>query len=166
MHIDKNLITVRNILKPGDLGQVAALHGKIYGEEHGFPIGFEVYVMQSLIEFYNQYDSEKDRVWVVEYDGNMVGFVLLMHRSGNSAQLRYFILDRKFRGLGLGKRLMNEWMGFFKSKNYSTAYLYTTSGLDPAISLYQRNGFLKISEEKTENFGFPMLEILYRLDSH
>ncbi|WP_243431603.1 GNAT family N-acetyltransferase [Algoriphagus lutimaris] len=151
-------------MKPGDLGQVAALHGKIYGDEHGFPIGFEMYVMESLAEFYRQFAEERDRVWVVESDGRMVGFLLLMHRAENSAQLRYFIIEKPFRGIGLGKELMKKWMEFFKEKKYQSAYLYTTSGLDPAISLYERYGFVRISEEQTENFGFPMLEILYRLE--
>lgn len=164
MITEKNKLSIRNFLKPGDLGQVAALHGKIYGEEYGFPIGFEMYVMESLAEFYNQFDEEKDRVWVVESEGRMVGFLLLMHRDQNSAQLRYFIIEKPYRGIGLGKDLMKEWMEFFNEKKYLSAYLYTTSGLDPAISLYERYGFVKISEEQTENFGFPMLEILYRLE--
>lgn len=164
MTIDRNKISIRNTLKPGDLGQVVALHGKIYGEEYGFPLGFEVYVMQSIIEFYSQYDPNKDRIWVVEYDGKMIGYLSLIHRPNNEAQLRYFILEKDFRGIGIGKQLMSEWMDFLHKKKYSSAFLYTTSGLDPAISLYLRNGFLKISEEMTSNFGFPMLEILFRLE--
>ncbi|EAZ81411.1 GNAT family N-acetyltransferase [Algoriphagus machipongonensis] len=156
--------TIRHQLKPGDLSQIAALHGKIYGEEHGFPIGFEVYVMQSVVEFFEQFDTEKDRVWIVESDERMVGFLLLMHRPNNQAQLRYFILDKTFRGIGLGKKLMGEWMDFFQERQYQSAYLFTTKGLDPAVSLYERHGFRKVSEKMTENFGFPMLEVYYRLD--
>lgn len=156
-------ITIRYNLHPGDLGQVAALHGRIYAEEHGFGIGFEAYVMESLLEFYKQYNTNRDRVWVVESDGKMVGFLLLMHREDDQAQLRYFILEKKYRGLGLGKKLMNEWMGFYNEKGYRGAYLYTTSGLDPAVSLYERFGFKKISQVKSRNFGVPLLEMLYRL---
>ncbi len=164
MTIDTGRISIRNTLKSGDLGSVAALHGKIYGKEHGFPLGFEVFVMQSIIEFFNQYDPKKDRVWVVEYDGDMIGYLSLMHRSENQAQLRCFILMKEFRGLGIGKQLMQEWIDFFNKKRYNSAYLFTTSGLDPAISLYKRHGFEKISEEVTISFGFPMVEILYRLE--
>ena len=131
---------IRNTLQPGDLGQVAALHGKVYSEEHDFGLGFEAYVMESLLEFYWAYNLKKDRVWVVESEGKMIGFVLLMHRPANSAQLRYFILAKEFRGLGIGSRLMKEWMEFYKEANYEAAYLYTTSGLDAAVSLYERMG--------------------------
>src|SRR5690606_11085732 len=129
---------VRNTLEPGDLGQVAALHGKIYSEEQGFGIGFEAYVMESLLEFYCAYSLKKDKVWVVESGGKMVGFVLLMHRPSSRAQLRYFILSKEFRGLGIGSRLMKEWMEFYTKSNYEAAYLYTTSGLDAAAGLYKK----------------------------
>ncbi len=148
---------------PGDLGQVAALHGKIYFEEHAFGLGFEAYVMESLVEFYKQYDSTKDKVWVVEDQGKMVGFLLLMHRPENQAQLRYFILENKYRGLGLGRKLIREWMDFYKQKRYSGAYLYTTSGLEPAVRLYEDFGFRKVSEKHSEDFGVPLKEILYHL---
>ncbi|PZX59614.1 peptidyl-dipeptidase Dcp [Algoriphagus ratkowskyi] len=154
---------IRNILTPGDLGQIAALHGRVYAEEHDFGIGFEAYVMESLLEFYRAYNLKKDKVWVVESEGKMVGFVLLMHRPANRAQLRYFILAKKFRGFGIGSRLMKEWMDFYHDRNYDAAYLYTTSGLEAAVSLYEKMGFRKISEMKSRNFGVPLLEQYYEL---
>jgi hypothetical protein len=45
-------LTIRNMLHSGDLGQIDALHGQIYAEEHGFGLGFEAYVMESLVEFW------------------------------------------------------------------------------------------------------------------
>ncbi|REG92126.1 GNAT family N-acetyltransferase [Algoriphagus antarcticus] len=156
---------IRNTLKPGDLGQVAALHGNVYSEEHDFGLGFEAYVMESLLEFYRAYNPKKDRVWVVESEGRMVGFVLLMHRPTNRAQLRYFILVKEFRGRGIGSRLMNEWLEFYRDSNYEAAYLYTTSGLDAAVSLYEKMGFRKISEMKSQNFGVSLLEQYYELIS-
>lgn len=156
-------IIIRNELKPGDLGQVAALHGKIYSEEHGFGLGFEAYVMESLLEFYRQYDPKKDRVWVLEDEVRMVGFLLLMRRPENQTQLRYFILEKKYRGMGLGRKLISEWMDFYHEMGYSGAYLYTTSGLDPAVHLYESVGFRKVSEKDSEDFGVPLKEILFRL---
>ncbi|MBN7810155.1 GNAT family N-acetyltransferase [Algoriphagus sp. H41] len=156
-------ISIRNTLKPGDLGQVAYLHGKIYAEEQGFGQDFEAYVMESLLEFYRQYDPAKDKVWVLEKEERMVGFLLLMHRPDRQAQLRYFILEKECRGSGLGKRLVQEWMACFREKGYAGAYLYTTSGLDSAVHLYESVGFRKVSEKQSEEFGVPLNEILYRL---
>lgn len=155
--------TIRNVLRSGDLGQIAALHGKIYAEEHGFGLGFEAYVMESLVEFYRQYDPQKDKVWVVEDQGKITGFLLLMHRPENQAQLRYFILQKNYRGIGLGRKLIGEWMDFYREKAYTGAYLYTTSGLDAAVHLYESFGFRKVSEKYSEDFGVPLKEILFRL---
>ncbi len=155
--------SIRNTLQPGDLGRVAEMHGRIYAEEHGFGIGFEAYVMESLVEFCRQYDSELDKVWVVEAEGKTVGFLSLMHRPEDLVQLRYFILEKEYRGRGIGKRLMKEWMECYSSRSYSGAYLYTTSGLDSAVNLYEAAGFRKVGEELSENFGVPMVELEYRL---
>lgn len=161
--INKPTYSIRTHLQPGDLSQVAWLHAKIYFEEQGFGLGFEAYVLESLVEFYGQYNPEKDGVWVVEADGKMVGFLCLMHRPDNQAQLRYFVLEKEYRGLGLGNQLMKAWMDFYKEKGYSSAYLYTTSGLDPAVHLYEKFGFSKESEKFSENFGVHLKEMLFRL---
>lgn len=155
--------TLRNQLLPGDLSQVALLHATIYYEEQGFGMGFETYVMESLVEFYRQYDPQQDKVWIVEGNGRIVGFLLLMHRPNFQAQLRYFILDKAYRGLGIGKKLMQEWMDFYRERGYKGAYLYTTSGLDSAAHLYESMGFQKASEKASEDFGVPLHEIRYEL---
>jgi ribosomal protein S18 acetylase RimI-like enzyme len=155
--------SIRNYLLPSDLSQLALLHARIYFEEKYFGIGFEVYVMESLVEFYKQYNEEKDRVWVVDDGGKMVGFLSLMHRPENQAQLRYFILEKAYRSQGLGRRLMQEWMVFYREKGYAKAYLYTTSGLDAAAHLYESFGFKRVSEKLSEEFGVPLNEIRFEL---
>lgn len=155
--------TIRNTLQPGDLSQVALFHARIYYRELGFGIGFEAYVMESLVEFYRQYDPDFDKVWIVESEGRMVGFLLLMHRPNNQAQLRYFVLEEAFRGKGIGKKLVQEWMDFYQEKGYQGAYLYTTSGLDSAAYLYESMGFRKVFENASEDFGVPLHEIRYEL---
>src|SRR5690349_3342364 len=99
-------IVIRTELRPGDMGYVIHLHGRLYKEEYNYGIAFEAYVAQGMYEFYQQYDPAKDRVWICEHRNKIVGFLLLMHRDGNIAQLRYFILEPEYRGIGLGKKLM------------------------------------------------------------
>lgn len=156
-------ISIRNTLLPGDLGQVAAFHGRIYFEELGFGLGFESYVMESLLEFFRKYDPLKDKVWIFEDQGVMLRFLLLMHRPENLAQLWYFILEKGFRGMGLDRKLIGEWMDFYPQQEYSGPYLYTTSGLDSAVHLYESFGFRKVSEKHSEDFGVPLKEILFQL---
>lgn len=95
-----NEITIRTELLPGDLGLVAYLHGQVYARENGYGLGFEGYVLEGLGEFALRYDPAKDRVWICEHQGRIIGFLLGMHRD-RVAQLRYFILLPEYRAPGL-----------------------------------------------------------------
>lgn len=151
-------IRIRTDLKPGDLGYVVYRHGALYAEENGYGIEFEAYVAEGLAEFYHAYDAEKDRVWICEDAGEIVGFLLLMHRSATAAQLRYFYLEPKARGIGLGNYLMRLFMDFLKEKNYKTAYLWTTHEQTAAAALYERHGFKPTEEKESSAFGKKLIE--------
>ena len=151
-------ISIRTKLKPGDLGWVIHRHGVIYSEENGYGLAFEAYVAAGLSEFYRSYDAEKDRVWVCEDEGKIVGFLLLMHRDEGTAQLRYFYLEPEYRGIGLGNHLMRLFMDFLKEKGYGRAYLWTTNEQIAAANLYKRYGFHLTEEKPSDAFGKPLFE--------
>jgi ribosomal protein S18 acetylase RimI-like enzyme len=154
-------ITIRTELKPGDLGYVIHRHGKLYGEEYGYGISFETYVAFGIYEFYNAYNPDLDRVWICEHHQQIVGFLLLMHRENNAAQLRYFYLEPEYRGLGLGKKLMSLYMDFLLQCGYTSSYLWTTNELDAAASLYSRHGFRLSEEKESTAFSKPLTEQRY-----
>jgi ribosomal protein S18 acetylase RimI-like enzyme len=156
-------ITIRTQLQPGDIGYVTYLHGTLYGMEYGYGISFESYVASGLHEFYSSYDAKKDRAWICEHNMKMIGFLLLMHRGEETAQLRYFILLPEYRGIGLGKKLMNLFIEFLKEKKYKKAYLLTTHELHAAAHLYKRAGFALTREEESTLFGKPLCEQRYDL---
>jgi GNAT superfamily N-acetyltransferase len=158
---DDTDISIRTELRPGDIGYVTYLDGHLYKEEYGYGIAFEAYVAMGLYEFYRQYDPAKDRVWVAEHGERIVGFLLLMHREGNVAQLRYFILEPDYRGIGLGKRLMELFMDHLRVGGYTGAYLWTTHELGVAASLYTRHGFVLVEEKESNAFGKSLLEQKY-----
>lgn len=163
MSVSLEDISIRTELKPGDIGHVVLLHGLLYSREYNYGLGFESYVAGGLYEFYKNYDPEKDGVWVCEYGGEMIGFLLLMHRENNSAQLRYFIIMPAFRGIGLGNKLMQLFMQFLKQKQYSTCYLWTTSELYTAASIYKKYGFVLTQEGDSTSFDKPLTEQRYDL---
>jgi DNA-binding MarR family transcriptional regulator/N-acetylglutamate synthase-like GNAT family acetyltransferase len=156
-------ISIRNTMIPGDLGYVVYLHGLLYGIEYDYGIEFETYVAHGLYEFFQNYDQKKDRVWICEHDKRMVLFLLLMHRDNNTAQLRYFLIVPEYRGIGLGKKLMELFLDFLHRCHYQSAYLWTTHELYTAASLYTRYGF-ELTEEKESNaFGKLLREQRYDL---
>jgi peptidyl-dipeptidase Dcp len=160
--ITLNDINIRTELQPGDLGYVIHMHGRLYGGEYNYGIGFESYVAYGLHEFYEKYDPRQDRVWICEHKGRMIGFLALMNR-GEEAQLRYFILEPEYRGIGLGKRLMELYMEFLNQCGYKSSYLLTTHELYSAAALYKRHGFKLVEEKETNFFGKPLKEQRYEL---
>ena len=155
-------ISIRTKLLPGDIGYVIHRHGALYAREYGFGLQFETYVAEGLCEFMERYDPATNRVWVCEHKGRMVGFLLLMNR-GEAAQLRYFLIEPEYRGMGLGSRLMTLFMEFLKACKYRAAYLWTTDELTAAARLYARAGFVLTEEKPSTAFGRPLTERRYDL---
>jgi GNAT superfamily N-acetyltransferase len=154
-------ISIRTELLPGDLGYVAYLHGRIYTQENEYGLGFEGYVLKGLGEFALGYDPAKDRVWVCESGGRMVGFLLGMRREEAAAQLRYFILLPEYRGGGIGKQLMQRFMDWLRECGYRRAFLWTTHEQEAAAALYLRHGFRLTAEKESAAFGKPLRERRY-----
>lgn len=157
-----NEVTVRTELRPGDIGYITYMHGDLYGREYDYGIEFETYVAKGLCEFYENYDPKTNRVWICEHKGKIVGFLLLMNR-GQAAQLRYFLIDPEYRGIGLGSRLMRLYMEFLKECGYRESYLWTTHELTAAAFLYRRAGFRLTEEKDSSAFGKPLKEQRYDL---
>jgi GNAT superfamily N-acetyltransferase len=155
-------IVIRTELKPGDIGYVIHLHGRLYADEYQYGISFESYVAEGLSEFWKQYDPAKNRIWVCEHQNRIIGFLLLMNR-GSSAQLRYFIIEPEFRSIGLGRKLMQCYVEFMRSAGYKHSYLWTTHELPAAASLYRRFGFELTEEKPSSAFGKPLTEQKYEL---
>ena len=155
-------ILIRTELRPGDIGRVIHMHGDLYGREYNYGIQFETYVAKGLCEFYEKYDPQRSRVWICEHNNKMVGFLLLVDR-GQAAQLRYFLIEPAYRGIGLGSRLMKEYMDFLRECGYKKSYLWTTHELSTAASIYKRVGFQLTEEKETTSFGKPLREQRYDL---
>jgi peptidyl-dipeptidase Dcp len=155
-------ISIRTELRPGDLGYVIYLHGALYSKEYGYGIQFENYVARGLGEFFEKYHPKRNRVWVCEYNDRMIGSLLLMDR-GESAQLRYFLIEPEYRGIGLGSKLLNLYMDFLVECGYKGSYLWTTHELTTASFLYKRLGFQLTEEKESTAFGKLLKEQRYDL---
>lgn len=156
-------ISIRTNLIPGDLGYITYLHGYFYNREYGYGIQFESYVAEGLNEFYQNYDRHKDKIWICEHSGEIIGSLLSMHRGENNAQLRYFLILPAYRGIGLGKKLMSLFIDNLNNCRYKSSYLWTTAELETAASLYKRYGFKLTEEKKSTAFGKMVTEQRYDL---
>ena len=150
---------------PGAIGRVAELHGLHYSESHGLDLVFEARVARELAELLLRFDPARDFFRTVRCDGRLVGSIAVDgKRAGTVAQLRCFILAPEARGLGLGRRLLNEALSFCRDRGFQHVYLLTLAGLPASGHLYREAGFTVTTEEMGEQWGRRLLEQRMDLD--
>jgi DNA-binding MarR family transcriptional regulator/GNAT superfamily N-acetyltransferase len=143
--------------RPGDMGWVTSAHGALYASEYGWDITFEALVAKIAAEFIENFDPAREHCWIAELDGAPVGSVFVVRKTDAIAKLRLLIVDPKARGLGLGKRLVEECLRFARGAGYSSMTLWTQSCLTAARGIYERAGFKLVAEEPHHSFGVDLV---------
>ena len=139
--------------QPGDMGWVIHRQGALYAEEYGWSTEFETLVAEIVVKYMRDYDPASDRCWIAEKDGKVVGSVFLVRHDETTAKLRLRYVEPSARGLGIGRRLVEECMRHARLKGYSRMVLWTNAGLDAARHIYEKAGFALIEEEQHRSFG-------------
>ena len=143
--------------EPGDMGWVAHRHGVLYAQEYGWDEHFEALVAQIVAEFINNYNPGRERCWIAEMDGEIIGSVFVVQSSETVAKLRLLLVEPKARGLGLGTRLVEECIRFARRRGYQKLILWTNSILLEARHIYKKTGFKLVAEEAHHSFGHDLI---------
>lgn len=143
--------------EPGDMGWVTYRHGVLYAQEYGWDEHFEALVAQIVADFINNYNFERERCWIAEMDGEIVGSVFVVQSSETIAKLRLLLVEPKARGLGLGTRLVEECIRFARRRGYEKIVLWTNSVLVEARHIYEKTGFKLVAQEAHRSFGHDLI---------
>ena len=143
--------------QPGDIGWVIRAHARLYTREYGWDESFEALVAGIAARFLESHDASRERCWIAEVDGENVGSVLLVRKTDAIAQLRLLLVDERARGLGIGKRLVDECIGFARLKGYRCVTLWTNDCLVAARHIYEAAGFRLVEEEPHHSFGVDLI---------
>lgn len=143
--------------RPGDIGWIVSRHGAIYAEEYGWDITFEALAAEIAAQFLRAYDPSREHCWIAEIDGEAVGSIFLVKASDDVAKLRLLLVERRARGLGVGRALTEQCIRFARQAGYASITLWTQSILVAARGIYQRAGFRRVGEEKHHSFGVDLV---------
>jgi DNA-binding MarR family transcriptional regulator/GNAT superfamily N-acetyltransferase len=137
----------------GDMGWVVARHAVLYGQEYGWGDSFESMIAEIVAAFLKNYDHARERCWIAEIDGDPVGSVFLVNETEQIARLRLLLVEPHARGLGIGRRLVEECVKFSRQCGYKGITLWTHSILAAARDIYERAGFRHMHQQTHRDFG-------------
>jgi GNAT superfamily N-acetyltransferase len=139
------------------MGWVVHRHAALYAQEYGWDERFEAMVAGIVKQFIERYDPKRERCWIAEKDGEIVGSAFLITHSKTVAQLRLMLVEPKARGLGIGARLVDECIAFSGEKGYRKITLWTNSILLAARHIYKKAGFRLVHKERHTSFGHALV---------
>jgi DNA-binding MarR family transcriptional regulator/N-acetylglutamate synthase-like GNAT family acetyltransferase len=148
---------------PGDIGWVIQRHSQLYTREYGWNEEFEALAAEIAAKFLRHHDPKRERCWIAERDGHNLGCVFLVSQSDTVAKLRLLLVEPDARGLGLGRRLVEECIRFARQAGYREMVLWTQSILTAARHIYAATGFTKVAEEPHHSFGHDLIAETWEL---
>ena len=139
--------------QPGDMGWIIHRQAVLYAQEYGWNNEYEALVAEILAKFVREFDPVRERCWIAEKDGKVIGSVLIVRQDDTTAKLRLLYVDPCARGLGIGSRLVDECLRFSREAGYARMVLWTNSILTDARRIYDKAGFQLVEEEAHHSFG-------------
>src|SRR3954454_15845010 len=143
--------------RPGDIGWVISSQAKAYAEEYGWDISYEALVAEICAQFIRTYDVSREHCWIAEAGGEPLGSIFLVNGGDDVAKLRLLLVEKKARGLGVGRALVDQCVRSAREKGYKKMTLWTQSILVAARGISQAAGFRRVKEEPHHSFGVDLV---------
>lgn len=171
----RSLLETKAALRPGailreprcgDLGWIIHRQARLCFAEFGWDETFEHVVIEILAGYLGGARPGRDRCWVADRGGAVIGSVFLQHRDDETAWLRLLYVEPSARGTGLGGLLVDTCITEARRRGYRRLTLWTMNILNAARTLYERHGFVLTDETPVRQFDQDLVNLTYSLDLH
>ena len=148
----------------GDMGWIVHRQAVLYASEYGWTTEFEGLIATIAGQFIRDFDPARERCWVADRNGEMLGSIFLVRQDDATAKLRMLYVEPAARGLGIGQALVTECVSTARALGYRRLTLWTNDILTAARTLYERAGFRLIHQAPHHSFGHDLVEQTWDLD--
>jgi GNAT superfamily N-acetyltransferase len=148
-------LVIRRIGKPGDLGWMIMANMEVYNRQFQWNTEYETLVSQIVADYAANHDPRKETGWIAELGSQRVGCVLCIQdkTKQKTAKLRILLVCPEARGLGVGRKLVDECLQFARGVGYERVTLWTNDVLVSARRIYEATGFGLVEAERHFSFG-------------
>jgi ribosomal protein S18 acetylase RimI-like enzyme len=158
-------MTIRRTLKEGDGRAIAELHRRIYEPEYGLNERFTASVAEGVQAAASTgWPERSGALWMVEGEDRLLGALALTDEGDGVGRVRWFALEARLRGRGLGKSLMAQLLEAARAAGLCKLELGTISVLTAAAHIYRSAGFRVVWERERYDWGPPLTFQGYELD--
>jgi len=145
-------ITIREIEETDNLILAQIIRNTF--EEHGAPKQGTVYSDPTTDNLYELFRAEKSVLWVAVAGGKIAGCCGIYPTNGlpeNCVELVKFYLSTESRKRGIGKTLLAKSIESARNFGYTKFYLESLPQFNDAISLYEKQGFVRLDKPMGES---------------
>jgi len=150
--------------RPGEVSWIVHRQATLYWQEYRWDARFEALLCEIGGKFLRDFKAGRERCFVAERDGEIVGAVFVVERSASEAQLRMLYVEPKARGAGIGRTLVRACIDFARAAGYRCMVLWTNDPLHAARHLYEEAGFKLLEEAPNPEFGQNLHAQTWRLE--
>jgi|SRR5665647_3129707 len=89
-------------------------------------------------------------IFFAKINGQVAGTFAIIKEENNIYELSKMAVDEKFRGMGIGNKMLEFFLDEVKRLKGGKAILYSNTKLEPAIHLYKKFGFKEVALDHPE----------------
>ena len=144
--------------EPSDTDWLVERHGTLYARDDGFDDTFAPLVRSILDAYCAAHDPACEQGWIATEGDRRLGSIFCVRLDAETAKLRLFLLVPEARGKGVGRRLLDQCMGFARDTGYTGMQLWTHESHRAACALYSRVGWTLTESRPVRSFGQDLVE--------